>query len=74
MKTIKLLIAIALFSVIVVSCKETEKKEAADAVKTEVEAVEEVAEEAVDLAKETAEEVAKEADTLVKAVEKDVKK
>ena len=40
MKTIKLLIAVALIGVIAISCKETEKKEVKDAVKTEVEAEE----------------------------------
>jgi gas vesicle protein len=38
MKSIKLLIVIALISVITVSCKETKKEEVKDAISTEVEA------------------------------------
>ena len=38
MKTLKLLIVIAIISVITISCKETEKKEFKDGVSTEVEA------------------------------------
>ncbi len=37
MKSIKFLIAIALFSVIAISCKETEKKEVKETVETTVE-------------------------------------
>jgi len=63
MRTIKLLIAIALISVIAISCKDTDKKEIKDAVKTEVEATEAKAAEVKEVVKDTlnkVEEVAKE--------------
>ena len=73
MKQIKFLIAIALVSVLVLSCKETKQEEVQDAVQTEVEAVQEEVDSTVEEVKEVVDSLATEVSDEVKEVTEDVK-
>ena len=73
MKQIKFLIAIALVSVIAISCKDSKGKDLKDAITTEVEGAKETVKDAADATVEGVEDIKEGVETAVDSLKTDVK-